>query len=139
MSDQKAKGPGGRPSAYKPEFCGQIIDLMADGYSVAGAAGKFGVSRQTVYNWSEQYPEFLDALKVAQSASALWWEDRLRGIAAGTEAGNASAAIFGVKNRVADEWRDKHEIDHRSPDGSMSPALHQGAVLAALSRKHDAE
>lgn len=40
------------------------------------------------------------------AASAVWWEERLRDVAAKGE-GNATAVIFGLKNRVPDEWRDK--------------------------------
>jgi len=38
-----------------------------------------------------------------------------------TGQGNATAAIFGLKNRVAYEWRDRRELDMSSTDGSMSP------------------
>jgi hypothetical protein len=38
-----------------------------------------------------------------------------------TGKGNATAAIFGLKNRVVDDWRDKRDMDHTSSDGSMSP------------------
>ena len=40
---------------------------------------------------------------------------------ASTGEGNASAAIFGVKNRSQEEWKDKHDIDHTSSDESMKP------------------
>lgn len=113
-------GTGGRNSAYDPDYCDQIIDFMADGYSVTAFAGHVRVSRQTVYNWADQHPEFLDALETAKAAAALWWENRLRDSAEKGE-GNATAAIFGLKNRAAEDWRDRQEMDHRSSDGSMTP------------------
>jgi hypothetical protein len=112
--------PAGRPTLYDPKYCDEVKAFMAQGYSIAGFAGHVGVSRQTVYDWGKDHPEFLDALNQARAASARWWETTAIGIATGKE-GNASVAIFGLKNRVADEWRDKQEIDHRSPDGSMTP------------------
>ena len=112
--------PAGRPTAYDPKYCDEIVKVMSEGYSVTGFAGIIGVSRQTVYNWADEYPEFFDALKTAQAAAGVWWEDQLRNIVAGGE-GNATAAIFGLKNRSADEWRDKRETDHTSSDGSMTP------------------
>lgn len=117
---KKMRRSVGRPTIYKPEYCEEVIELMAGGYSIAAVAGKLRVSRQTVYDWGDAHPEFLDALNVARAASALWWEDRAVALAKGGE-GNASVVIFGLKNRVADEWRDKQEYDHRSSDGSMTP------------------
>lgn len=107
----------GRPTLYKPEYCETVVSLMAGGYSIAGVAGKLGVSRQTVYDWGDAHPEFLDALNTARAASALWWEDRAIELASGTGEGNASVVIFGLKNRVADEWRDKQAHEHSGPDG----------------------
>jgi hypothetical protein len=52
--------------------------------------------------------------------AALWWEESLR-IVARTGEGNATACIFGVKNRSTEDWRDKQEVDHTSSDRSMSP------------------
>lgn len=112
-----AKGPGGRPSSYKPEYCEQIIELMAEGYSVAGAAGKIGVARTTIYRWAEANEEFRNALTHAQAASAAWWEDRARHIAVDKDAGNAAVIIFALKNRVADEWRDVNRQEISGPDG----------------------
>lgn len=93
---------------------------MADGYSVKAFAGHIGVSLSTVYKWAEEHAEFSEALKAGQAAAAWWWESALR-ISAMTGDGNASAAIFGVKNRSQEEWKDKVEQDHTSSDGSFSP------------------
>jgi hypothetical protein len=92
---------------------------MEQGYSVTAFAGYLGVSRSTVYLWMEEHPEFSDAIKQGMAASAIWWEDCLRNVALKGE-GNATAAIFGLKNRVADDWRDKREVDNTSSDGSMA-------------------
>lgn len=109
-------GAGGRPSAYDPVFCGAIIDFMAEGYSVAAFAGHVRVSRQTIYNWADQHPEFLDALETGKAAAALWWENRLR-TTAETGEGNATASIFGLKNRAVEDWRDVTRQEHSGPDG----------------------
>ena len=111
------RGPGGRPTKYDPEYCEQAIAFMSQGYSITAFAGSIQVSRQTVYQWAEDHIEFSDALNVARSASALWWENRLRDVAEKNE-GNATAAIFGLKNRAADEWRDKQQHEHSGPDGA---------------------
>jgi len=120
MADREATGPGGRPSKYDPAYCEAVIDLMENGYSITEFAGSIRVARSTVYKWADEFPEFSDALNTGQAISALWWENRLRDVAEKNE-GNATAAIFGLKNRAADDWRDKQAVDHTSSDGSMTP------------------
>lgn len=110
----------GRPTKYKPEYCEQVIPFMSQGYSTKAFAGHIGVSLATVYNWMESEPEFLEAIKGGQAASALWWEETLRNNAK-TGEGSAASAIFGVKNRSQEEWKDKHEVDHSNSDGSLKP------------------
>ena len=109
-----------RPTKYTPELAQVVLDAMASGHSVAGAAGKAKVCRRTVYQWAEDIPEFSHVLNAARAASAAWWEQRAIDIAGGDD-GNAAVTIFALKNRVADEWRDRQEIDHASSDGTMSP------------------
>lgn len=98
--------PQGRPTLYDPKYCEEVVDFMSQGYSVTAFAGSIGVSRQTIYEWAGVHESFSDALNEGRARSAVWWENTLRTIASGGE-GNATAAIFGLKNRVADEWRDK--------------------------------
>jgi hypothetical protein len=40
----KPKHPGGRPTAYRPEFGEMIIEAMATGLSAEAAAAKIGIS-----------------------------------------------------------------------------------------------
>ena len=133
MSDE-ARGPGGRPTKYDPEYCEQAIAFMSQGYSITAFAGSIQVSRQTVYQWAEDHPEFSDALNVARSAAALWWENRLRDVAEKGE-GNATAAIFGLKNRAADEWRDKQSHEHSGPDGGAIETVDWSRVDTETMRK----
>lgn len=104
-----------RPSKYDPAFCDEAFEFLKQGYSATAFAGHIGVSRQTLYNWADERPEFFDALKSGQAAGVHWWEDRLRDIAEGKD-GNATAAIFALKNRGADDWRDKQEVAHGVTD-----------------------
>ena len=102
---------GGRPTKYDPAFCDAVIDFLSEGYSVTAWAGSIRVARSTVYKWAEEFPEFSDALNIGQAASALWWENTLR-LNAQTGEGNATSSIFGLKNRAADDWRDKRDVNH---------------------------
>lgn len=134
MSDQK--GPGGRPSKYDPRYCDEVITHMSDGASLTSFAAEIGVARSTINEWMGANPEFSESVKVAKAKCAAWWERAGRSGALGGDV-NPTLVIFGLKNMAADDWRDKQEIDHRSPDGSMTPRDSGAAVLDALRRKHD--
>ena len=130
---------GGRPTKYDPAFCNEAIDFMESGYSATALAGHLKVARSTLYKWAEEHPEFSDALNVGQAVGALWWENRIRAVAEGKD-GNATAAIFGLKNRASIDWRDKQELEHTGKDGGpietrdASPRDTAKALLAALQR-----
>jgi transposase len=99
-----------RPTKYDPAFCEQAIEFMSEGYSTKAFAGSIGVSYSTVKLWMDQYPEFSASVKTGQAAASVWWERTLMQVAS-TGDGNASAAIFGVKNRSQEEWKDKQDLD----------------------------
>ncbi len=104
--------PAGRPSSYKPEYCDIAIELGQQGETLAGIAAEIGVHRETLNNWRNEYPEFFDALNKARAHSQRWWEKTLMQQAReGT--GNATAAIFAMKNMFPDDYRDRkeHHID----------------------------
>ena len=104
--------PGrGRPTDYEPAFCDEAETFLAEGYSVAALAGHLHVAKSTVYEWIERYPDFSDAVKRGQAGAVLWWEKANRNLAM-TGEGNATACVFGLKNRASDEWRDKVETEH---------------------------
>lgn len=120
------KIPVGRPSLYKQEYCQLAIDYMKDGYSVTAFAGSIGVADSTVRLWADKDPEFSAALKTAQALAAKKWEEILLNVAM-TGDGNASAAIFGVKNRSKEEWKDKIEVE-----GKQSLAVYINGKAAEL-------
>jgi transposase len=106
-----AKHTGGRPTDYRAAYCADVVECLSEGYSISGFAGLIGVSRQSIYQWAQDHPAFSDALNIAKAKSAKFWEDRHIAIAKGAE-GNVTATIFALKNRVADDWREKVEVAH---------------------------
>lgn len=106
----------GRPSKYDPAYCDLLQSHFAEGYSFESFGGVVGVSKQTLYTWCEQHPEFLDAKKTYETASQLEWEKRLKVLATSGE-GNATAIIFGLKNRASDSWRDVKATEITGKDG----------------------
>jgi hypothetical protein len=48
--------------------------------------------------------------------------------------GDTTAMIFWAKTQM--RWAETQKVEHTSPDGTMSPAAVNEAVLAAIARKH---
>ncbi|MEO1169935.1 MAG: transposase [Pseudomonadota bacterium] len=94
----------GRKSKYEPEYCQAIIDFGEQGFSIEAYAGEIGVNPATLYKWRKVHDEFREAMEISKAKAGLWWERRLQNIAKG-EDGNATSAIFGLKNR-SDAWKD---------------------------------
>lgn len=103
--------PAGRPSKYDAKFCQVAEDVLAEGYSEAVLAGDLNVCIDTITEWKKTHPEFSASIKRGRAKGARVWEDRLR-ILATTGDGNATAVIFGLKNRQPNDWRDKTETEH---------------------------
>lgn len=128
------KSRGGRPSSFKPEFAGQATKLCRLGAIDTDLADFFGVSETTINNWKDAHPEFLEALKAGKAEADAEVADRLFQRATGYEhdevkvflhegepvivplvkryAPDTTAAIFWLKNRRPDLWRDKQDIEH---------------------------
>jgi hypothetical protein len=106
---EKKKSPVGRPTKYKTEYCEQLIDHMAKGFSYETFGAVIGVMPSTIYLW-EQHPEFSEAKKMAFAKCRLWWEQQGQlGLMAGERDPklNSPVWIFNMKNRF--NWTDKRE------------------------------
>ena len=104
--------PAGRPSKYSKTYCDEAISVLGQGHSIGALAGELGVARATIFNWMDEYPEFLDAVKKGQAKSAKFWEEKLLQVASGTADGNVVSIIFGLKTRAHEDWRDTTETEH---------------------------
>ena len=124
--------PAGRPTAYKPEYVDQAAKLCALGATDDEIADFFGVTRTTIYRWKIEHEEFCNAIKSAKEAANERVERSLYQKAVGYtfdtvkifqhqgEVINApyrehvppdtTAAIFWLKNRRKESWRDKFAI-----------------------------
>lgn len=121
----------GRPSSYRPEYAGQALKLCRLGATDKELADFFDVSEQTLNAWKKQFPEFLESLKNGKAISDAEVADKLFSRATGYEhpeddirvvkgqivitptikhyPPDTTAAIFWLKNRRPDLWRDKPE------------------------------
>lgn len=126
--------PGGRPSKFKPEFVEQARKIAELGATDREAADFFDVDEATIYRWKHSSPEFCEALKVGKAVADDRVEQTLYRRALGYSHDavkilqyegepvivphvqhyppDTTAAIFWLKNRRPEEWRDKHEVEH---------------------------
>lgn len=93
----------GRPTKYSPKLLPVILVLMSNGASKTEVAAELGISRETLYEWCKEYPEFSDTIKKGLQLSQAWWEKQGR-----TNLDNRSFNYAGwymnMKNRFG--WRD---------------------------------
>ncbi len=103
----------GRPTIYKPEYCQLLIDHMKSGLSFECFGAAAGVSRDAVYRWANDIPEFAEAKRQAKDEGRLFWERKgVEGLIGNREnVFNSTVWIFNMKNRFPQEWRDNKEVN----------------------------
>lgn len=116
MARKPAKGPGGRPTKYRPEYCEQLVAHMSEGASLLSFAAEIDVDRSTLTEWAKVHPEFSAAVTRGKAKCAAWWERIGRNLAM-TGEGNATLVVFGLKNMGAEEWADRQSLEHTGKDG----------------------
>lgn len=126
----------GRPPAYKDVFAEQVVTLAKLGATDMEVADFFKVDVRTIYRWKHDHPAFCQALRVGKEEADERVERSLYLKAIGYEqdevkifmpagadgpvyapfrakiAPDTTAAIFWLKNRRSQEWRDKTETEH---------------------------
>ena len=99
----------GRPSKYLETYPDELYEHMADGFSYNAFAGRIRVTRDCLYKWEKEYPEFLYAKKAGRDASLYAYEQDVKRMYKGEfEGGNATALVWYGKN--TQNWTDKQEI-----------------------------
>jgi hypothetical protein len=126
------KGPGGRPSKYRPEFPTQAEKLCKLGATDAEIAEFFEVDVRTINRWKHDHDEFCQSLKRGKEVADEAVERSLFQRATGYSHDavkifqvegkplvvplvehyppDTTACIFWLKNRKSDEWRDKVQV-----------------------------
>lgn len=129
----------GRPSKYKPEFAAQAAKLCALGATDAQLADFFEVAVSTINLWKVQHPEFSESLKIPKSSADERVEQSLYRRAMGYEHDevdirvvegqivqtpirkyyppDTTAAIFWLKNRNPDQWRETKAVELTGANG----------------------
>ncbi|MEQ1967688.1 DNA-packaging protein [Xenorhabdus nematophila] len=128
----------GCPSKLNDELIAKAKTYLYGGYteheavipSVAGLACYLGIARSTVYEYAKLNAEFSDTLEGILALQ----ESRLINKGLSGEF-NATITKLMLSNHG---YSEKQEIDHRSPDGSMSPQPSK-IVLVAGGQNDDSE
>lgn len=128
------KKKSGRKTTYQDVFANQALKLCLLGATDSEMADFFGVSEQTLNSWKKKFPEFLESLKKGKSIADANVASKLYNRATGYDAKatkfatnegkitdrveyvehyppDTTAAIFWLKNRQPEKWRDKKEIE----------------------------
>lgn len=111
----------GRPTSYTPEIGIKVVREMEKGFSLAAAAAAFDISRQTIYNWKDQFPEFDELVKVAMVKRQRFLENRLMETNSGAV---VTSTMFALKNAGAQDWREKQDIELSGPGGAPIQTEH---------------
>lgn len=144
MAKKKSKGkkdnnPSHRPSKYDDHFLNVIRKLFAEGKTQEEVATYLGVHVNTLKNWKNKHAHLLSTIKDSKDLADDMVEAALFTRAVGfskasikifSYEGNAfeheyveqvpadpQAAIFWLKNRRPEIWKDKQEIKH---DGAVA-------------------
>lgn len=101
----------GQPTKYREEFCQQLIDHMAQGFSFRTFATKIMIARSNLYRWVEEYPEFKEAKSLGEDLALQFFEkckiDKMTGKNMRIDTG---LVTFALKTRFHEEYGDKQKI-----------------------------
>ena len=133
LTPTKTKSNAGRPTKYRSEFAEQAYKYCLLGADDKKLAYLFEVDESTINRWKKDHKEFCESIKNgkeiadAEIASSLFHrakgyshpEDKIfnnQGVELVVPTikhypPDTTAAIFWLKNRQKDNWRDKQEVD----------------------------
>ena len=127
-------GARGPKTGYTPDCCDEARRACMLGATNEELAGLLGVSRATIHNWMEEFPDFKKAIEEGKVAADARVAEKLYQRAIGYErpatrffanpegpptqvdytyhhAPDTSAAIFWLRNRRREDWRE--QVEHR--------------------------
>lgn len=97
---------------YKSEFCDLLIKHMEKGFSFDSFGGVIDVTRETMYQWVKNYPEWAEAKELGFQKCRVFWEDLgIKGISGRKKGFNVVGWIFNMKNRFREDWADVQKIE----------------------------
>lgn len=153
-ADGAGKHPGGRPTQYRAQYAEIAYGFALAGFTDKEMAGFFGVSEQTLNAWKHKHPKFLESVKRGKDLADSDVARALFKSATGHTVEvvkilqhegksyehpyleyhppNPTSAIFWLKNRQRDKWRDVTRV---APTDTNGNDLAQTSTVEEL--KHD--
>lgn len=117
-ADEPLPKSAGRPTKYHLSMLPVIMELANNGAGKVEIAVALGVTRATLWNWTQDDPEFFDIMEKAEELSQAWWERMGRSATFGAFPGfNAAAYNFQMKNRFRRDWQDIKQTELTGKDG----------------------
>jgi hypothetical protein len=100
----------GQPTLYREEYCAEVVELGKLGKSVAQMCAHFDISRQTIDNWADANPAFLEALNRAKVHMQAKLEEM--GFSGLTDK-NFNAAVWKktMEARFRDDYTERKEVN----------------------------
>ena len=109
--------PLGRPTYYDPSFCEKVVEYGKQGMSLVEIASELDVSRASLYDWAQQYPEFSTCLTRAREESQAWWERIGRlGVFKGDDEIDSNLWFRNVTKRFRKDWGETKDPEVDSGD-----------------------
>ena len=128
--------PIGRPTNYRPEYDQRVVDLGAQGYSIAEIIADIAAgSYETIDRWKKTRRSFYEAMIRARQLSLAWWERTGRENAGNRDFNSNLYRIIMMARFGADGYRERAIVEHVEGEagldlGKLEPA--QREVLAQL-------
>lgn len=98
------------PLKYHKDMCAIAEQVLANGESLAAICAELEISRTTLYEWRDTYPEFKSAIdRGLQKAQRVWEKIGQDGIKGYYEKFNAAPWIFTMKNRFRADYQEDKE------------------------------
>ncbi len=101
---------------YKKEMCAQVLEHYKNGESDAEVAVALDVSKQMLYRWIKDKPEFAEAIERGKTLSECWWQRLGRAGASGKVKIQARVFIANMNNRFG--WRE-NPLEDDKPDENL--------------------
>jgi hypothetical protein len=99
----------GQPTKYRKKYCEVALDYVGEqGKSIVQLAKHLKVSRQTIYQWANDNPEFSDTLTCAKDWAEAIWEDRYLDMMTSRESNPQLVKLY-FANRF--KWHERPESD----------------------------
>lgn len=95
---------------YESWMCDKIIEVAAKGGFLSHMCLELGVSsKNTLYNWMNDHPEFKESYEIAKLFQQGFYEDIAKKIAIGELKGDYRALALIMNNKYSDEYKRIHD------------------------------